>query len=215
MFYRVFLTALLAGAIAGVCLFAAHLTTTTPLILQAEVYEAPASTESQSVLLAPEFDLERSAYSLIADLVTSMGFAFLLVGAIALSGKKMDWQRGLIWGLCGYASFALAPAFGLSPELPGMISTELQARQVWWVATAAATAGGLALVLLTGESVVRWFGPVLIVLPHVIGVPEHEVFSGDVPAALASEFAVATLIVSGLYWLLLGGLAGYFYRKFE
>jgi len=219
MFHRIFLTALVAGAIAGVCLFVAHLTITTPLILQAEVYENAAPDQTPGSAPASEDmtagNVQRSLYSLMADLVTSMGFAFLLVGAIALSGQNVDWRRGLVWGLCGYASFSLAPTFGLAPELPGMLSTALQERQVWWAATVAATAGGLALIFLVERPAIKWIGPVLIVLPHLIGVPEHEIYSGDVPAALAAEFAVATLVIGGLYWVLLGGLAGYFYDRFE
>lgn len=219
MFHRIFLTALVAGAIAGVCLFVAHLTITTPLILQAEVYEnaAPNQTHGSATASqeAPADNVQRSLYSLMADLVTSMGFAFLLVGAIALSGRDVDWRRGLVWGLCGYASFSLAPTFGLAPEVPGMLSSALQERQVWWAATVVATASGLALMFLAERSAVKWIGPILIVLPHLIGVPEHETYSGDVPAALAAEFAVATLVIGGLFWLLLGALAGYFYDRFE
>ncbi len=218
MFYRVFWTALLAGAIAGVCLFAAHLAITTPLILQAEVFEGPTPIVAQNVVPALDVlfgDLERNALSLVADLITSMAFSFLLVGAIALSGRDIDWQQGLVWGLCGYASFALAPAFGMAPELPGMYSTNLEARQVWWAATALATAMGLAFVILSERHAWKWAGPILIVLPHLFGTPEHETFSGDVPAALASEFAIATLVVGGLYWIFLGSLAGYFFQRFD
>jgi len=225
MLHRIFLTALLAGALAGVCLFVAHMMTTTPLILKAEVYEFGASSHqstdgaqnnaSNANDHAPGGGLVRSAYSLLADLLTSMGFAFLLVGAMALGGQRVDMKRGLIWGLCGFASLTVAPAFGLAPELPGMQSADLQARQLWWLGTAVATAGGLALIFLGRRQIFKYVAPVLIVLPHVIGAPEHGQYSGDVPAALASEFAIATLVVSGLFWLLLGGLAGYFYNRFE
>ncbi len=56
----------------------------------------------------------------------------------------------------------------------------------------------------------------LIVLPHIIGAPLHTGGAGGgVPAELASEFAVATLAVTGLFWVVLGGLTGYFYNRFE
>ena len=36
----------------------------------------------------------------------------------------------------------------------------------------------------------------------------------DVPATLAAQFAVATLVVTALFWALLGGLTGYFQQRF-
>lgn len=233
MLHRIFLTALLAGALAGVSVFVAHMLMTTPLILQAEVYEVTGTTHSHDSALAQESSaahgetspdapawapgggLERSAYTLVADLLMSIGFAFLLVGAIALSGQDVDLRRGLVWGLCGFAALSVGPALGLSPELPGMQSSDLQARQIWWVVTAVMTAGGLALIFLTDPQLLKFVGAFLIVLPHLIGAPEHDVYSGDVPAALVSKFAVTTMVVNGLFWLLLGGLAGYFYQRFE
>jgi len=38
---------------------------------------------------------------------------------------------------------------------------------------------------------------------------------GNVPAELAARFAVASLVVSGLFWMVLGGFAGYFYDRFQ
>jgi cobalt transporter subunit CbtA len=219
------LTALGAGALAGVLVFAAHMMATSPLILAAEVYETTPAPGHGSTAAASDVTAnaeaalegwERGAYTLLADILTSIGFAFVLVGAIALSGREVDWRRGLIWGLCGFAAVSVAPALGLAPELPGMQAADLQNRQVWWLGTAATTAGGLALIFLGERPVLKVLGAVLIVLPHVIGAPAgHELRSGAVPAELAAEFAVATLVVSGLFWLLLGGLTGHFYRRFE
>ena len=217
------MTALGAGALAGVLVFAAHMMTTSPLILAAEVYEtAPhshgstaAAGDVASNAEAARAGWQRGAYTLLADILTSIGFAFVLVGAIALSGREIDWRRGLIWGLCGFAAASVAPALGLATELPGMQAAELQNRQVWWLGTAAATAGGLALIFLAERRALKIVGAVLIVLPHLIGAPDHELRPGGVPAELAAEFTVATLVVSGLFWLLLGGLTGHFYRRFE
>ena len=214
-----------AGALAGVLVFAAHMTTTLPLILQAEVYENAASAhaddsmaargEAASDAAASTDGWERGAYTLLTDMLTSIGFAFLLVGAIALSGRHIHWRRGLIWGLCGFAAFSLSPALGLAPELPGMLAADLQDRQVWWVGTAVATAGGLALMFLAERRALKIVGAVLIVLPHAIGAPAHELRPDGVPAELASTFAVATVAIGGLFWLLLGGLTGHLYRRFE
>ncbi len=55
----------------------------------------------------------------------------------------------------------------------------------------------------------------LFVLPHSVGAPLPPLQSGDLPAELGAQFAAASVIISGLFWLVLGGLAGYFYRRFE
>ena len=36
-----------------------------------------------------------------------------------------------------------------------------------------------------------------------------------VPAELAAEFAIASLAVAAAFWLLLGGVSGWLYRRFE
>lgn len=234
MFSRVLMTALAAGVVAGVFLFAAHMVKTTPLILHAEVYEnaAPAETahattpatedtapaaeaKAEPEEWGPDDGFERSAYTLLADLLAAIGFAFLLVGAITMSGRDIGWRSGLVWGLCGYAAFFVNPSFGLAPELPGMQAAELQARQIWWIGTAIATAGGLALIFFGQKRALTAIGALLIVLPHLIGAPAHEIRPGGVPAELAAEFAIATSVITGLFWLLLGGMTGYFYKKFE
>ncbi len=234
MFGRIILTALAAGVIAGVFVWGAHMIKTTPLILAAEVYENSATspgdmaggavehpkTETQAPeaeeAWAPGDGTERSLYTLLADVITSIGFAFLLVGAISLSGRAIDWRRGILWGLCGFAAVYLSPSLGLAPELPGMQAAELSARQAWWLGTVAATAIGLALVALQPRTALKGLGLGLIMLPHIIGAPHHPAAAGGgVPAELAAEFAIVTMVVTGLFWMVLGGLTGYFYDRFE
>lgn len=149
MFGRIVLTAVLAGLVAGVFLWGAHMVKTTPLILAAEVYENAATTSAEAPVGGPQSQgFERAANTLLADVLAGVGFAFLLTGAVALAGRPIDWRRGVAWGLGGYAAFFAAPSLGLPPEL-------------------------------------------------------------------ASEFAIATMVVTGLFWMVLGGLTGYFYGRFE
>ena len=228
MMIRIVMSALLAGALAGVVVFAGHMWKTTPLIVHAEVYEgggeAAAASQGEAAAghshgEAKEWGaadgFERNAFTLLSDVITAIGFAFVLIGAMALSGRETGWRRGIIWGLCGYAAFYLSPAFGLSPELPGMAAADLTARQAWWLGTAAAT--GLALALIFFAEGVLWkvAAAVLLVVPHVIGAPHPEIEPGGVPAELAAQSAVATLVVTGLCWMALGGLSGYFFERFE
>lgn len=239
MFGRIVQTALLAGLIAGLFAWGAHMVKTTPLIVAAEVYEnAPAqggAGQSQGAAghphdaakpaaapaapgakaWEPEDGLERNLYTLLTDVIAGIGFAFMLTGAIVLSGREVDTYRGAVWGLAGFAALYVAPSLGLAPELPGMQAAALTARQAWWLLAATGTALGLGLAVFASNRLIKAVGGLLIVLPHLIGAPRHPLEPGQVPAELAAEFAVATLVVTGLFWLVLGGLTGYLYRRFE
>jgi cobalt transporter subunit CbtA len=224
---RILGTALLAGAIAGLFAFAAHVAKTLPLIERAEVYEAQkaqapahgtptdaaATAAAGEAAWSPADGVERLAYTLLADVVGAVGFAFLLVGAIVISGRRVAWREGMAWGLAGFAAFSAAPALGLAPEVPGMEAAPLHLRQAWWLATAAATALGLAVVCFAKPPLAKAAGVLLIALPHVVGAPVHVAEPGPVPAELAAQFATASLVISGLFWVLLGGLAGYIYPR--
>ena len=229
MLRRILFTALIAGTVAG--LFAAgiqHLKLI-PLIAAAEVYEAAgthadhqhgAAPNQQGA--APEWEpapgVERVGYTVVADVLAGIGFALLLAGAVALArlrGYAIDARSGLLWGAAGFAVFALAPAIGLPPELPGMSAAELAARQQWWLLTAAATAAGLGLVIFTRQVPLRVLGAVLLVLPHLIGAPAAPHAATGVPAELAAEFATASLAIAAAFWLLLGSVSGWLYRRFE
>lgn len=237
MLRRILLTALIAGSVAG--LFAAGLQhlKLIPLIAAAEVYETagananhqPAEHQHGEAQHAahqrdapaewePAPGIERSGYTILADLLAGIGFALLLSGAVALArlrGYAIDARRGLIWGTAGFAVFALAPAIGLPPELPGMSAAALGARQHWWLMTAVATAAGLGMLIFTRPIALRLAGAVLIVLPHLIGAPAAPHGGTGVPAELAAEFATASLATAAAFWLLLGGVSGWLYRRLE
>ena len=175
MFRRIFAAALGAGIGVGVLIAALQHVALVPMILEAEKYEkgtvAPhhehgaISTQSgmavASLLVteAKAHDHEadapmvaedspwRPVFTWMATTLTSVGFALLLVGAYAVSGRAVDAREGLLWGIAGFAAFALAPAFGLPPELPGSVAADLVARQAWWIGTAVATAAAIGLML--------------------------------------------------------------------
>ncbi|MBT6093600.1 MAG: hypothetical protein HOH04_01880 [Rhodospirillaceae bacterium] len=214
---RIVMTALLAGALAGLAVFVLHMWQTTPLILHAEVFEsgeaaAPnaATQEHQQAV-----DFTRHAYSLLADVITAIGFSFLLVGAMAISGRHIDWQNGIVWGLCGFAALFIAPALGSPPELPGMVAAELGERQAWWLGTAMFASVALALIFFAPGALSKALAALLLIAPHAYGAPHPVMEAGNVPAELAAQFAVTSLVVNGLFWMVLGGLAGYFYDRFE
>lgn len=205
--------ALAGGLAAGLLLAALQAVWVTPLIHEAETYErnGPAARRTGPAAAAPDEAaaplaerLRRGALTVAADAVTGVGFALLLVAGMTLHGAPYTAQRGLLWGAGGYAAFVLAPALGLPPELPGAASAELAVRQMWWVGTVAATAGGLAVLALVPHWT-RWVGIVLLVGPHVVGAPQVPTGLPELlPSSLAAHFVAATLVTNAVFWAVLG-----------
>lgn len=195
---RFLLAALLAGLVAGLAVTVLQSLRQFPLILEAERHEQAGSAAAAQEG-APA--LPRLASSLLANLLAGIGYALLLLAGYGLMGEASP--RGLFWGLGGYGAFVLAPALGLPPELPGAIVPDLALRQAWWIGTAAATAAGLLAIAFARRRVWKLAGTGLLVLPHLWRLPWPE-GSGSAPPELAAEFAVATLAVNLVFWVLLG-----------
>ena len=229
---KIFLTAIVAGLIAGLFVFAVQTFKLTPLILQAETYEEADSAKHEQAEAAmaaamPEMDhshhhdedawepangFERNAWRLVADLGVGVGFAFLLVGAFSLRKEPMSLQRGVLWGLAGFAVFSLAPGFGLPPELPATMAADLDSRQIWWVGTALATAIGLYFIVFKPHNAWKALGLILMVAPHVIGAPKPPL-GGVVPTELNAQFAAASLATMAMFWVVLGAVSGWLYNR--
>ena len=189
LFRRIVLAAALAGLIAGLAATLAHAFSTVPLIFQAETYEEAAPAHEHDHGWQPEDGVERTSLTVLADVLTGVGFGLLLVSAYTLRGRDVGWREGLCWGLAGFATFSLAPGLGLPPELPGTAAAPLLDRQLWWLATAAATGGGLALILLRRGPAAVVAGLALLALPHLVGAPVPEAPSSAALAAASSAGA--------------------------
>lgn len=228
---RVLLAGLLAGLLSGVFAAALHQFATVPLILAGETYERaaahavpPAAAASPSAAMedhhtgddawAPEDGIERTAYTLAADLLVGIGFALLLAAGMALHGGDITWRRGLFWGLAGFVACTLAPGLGLPPDIPGTEAGPLLARQLWWVATAGVTAGALALLVFTRGKLTAAAAVALLALPHLYGAPLPDFAAAAAPPALARQFVVTVTVASLLFWAALGAATGYFYGRF-
>src|ERR1043166_536509 len=230
VFRAIVFTAVVAGAVVGVVVTLAQYFGTVPLILKGEVYKKSGETAAKSAPGAghehdgdahdaagwqPQEGFERNAFTAAANVLTAIGFALLMAGIFALRGRPCTWYEGLLWGLSGFIVFTVAPGLGLPPELPGVPAAPLETRQLWWVATAAATAAGLALLFLRKSPWAAVLGLCLIAVPHVIGAPHLEHVHTDVPDALSRQFVAAVTLTSLLFWTLLGSLTGVFYRRFS
>jgi cobalt transporter subunit CbtA len=216
IFRRLVLAALCAGLLSGVIVTLAHQVGTVPLILAAEGYEAPPAHEGHDHAVAvwePRDGVERLLYTALADGLTGVGFALLLVSAYAVSGGAVGAGRGLLWGVAGFVTFTLAPSLGLPFQLPGAAETPVLDRQVWWLGTAVLTATGLA--LLGFRRRLPWIlvAVALIALPHLIGAPRPEEPGGSAPHELTRGFVVVATATSLLFWLTLGASTGLLYRR--
>lgn len=231
-FKRIVSAAALAGALAGLLLTLVQQAQVSPLILKAEVYEdadaAAVAAASQSThgrssaehehneheALQPANGVERTLFTALVNISLAVGFGLLLGAAICLRGEVSGWRAGLLWGLAGYVVFFVAPSLGLPPEVPGTAAAPLGERKLWWLITVVMTASGLLLLIFARTWQVKILGAVLLVVPHLIGAPQPQVHISAAPVELAHAFIYATAIANAVFWLTLGSLMGFFYKKF-
>jgi predicted cobalt transporter CbtA len=85
----------------------------------------------------------------------------------------------------------------------------VEARQLWWLGTVAATAVGLYLPI----SVRLWYGALLgklrLVLPHLIGAPAPPIEDGPVPADIVRAYVAAAQATNLMFWIVLGAATGF------
>ncbi|CAH2408687.1 CbtA family protein [Mesorhizobium escarrei] len=235
LFRNVVFIAAIAGLVAGVVLACMQAFATVPLILKAEVYEqaggghthdhhavAPAAPGSNAMSSAepaeaavpedegwaPADGFERFAFNVVANVVTGIGFALILVAASEFAGGIGNWRQGVFWGFAGFAVFTLAPNLGLPPELPAMPAADLTQRQIWWTATVVATAAGLGLLAFRKSLPLALLAVALIVAPHIVGAPQPDRFESPIPEGLHHQFVVAVTLTNLVFWLVLGAVVG-------
>lgn len=214
MFYRIFVTALVAGVGAGLLAAVLQLIYTTPLILQAEVFESGIADAASAIGNAASLahDWGRHGLTVLASVLTAIGMGLMLTAAMALRGRPVDARTGALWGIAGFAALVLAPTLGLSPELPGAGAAPLADRQLWWLATVVASTVGLGVLVFVPNRALKIAAMALILAPHIIGAPQPDAFMSTAPAELAGHFAGVSLVLNAVLWITLGLLAGAVYR---
>lgn len=224
VFKRVVAAAATAGILAGLLLTAVQQIRVVPTLLQAGVYEEAAAAALQSghsersrghdqEAQQPANGMERTILSAVSNVILALGFALLLGAAMSLSGATPGWRSGLLWGLAGFAVFFVAPSLGLPPEVPGTETAGLSDRQIWWLMTVFVTAAGLAFLVFARTWAIRMLGVVLLAVPHLIGAPQAQIHGSTAPVELVDSFLYATVLANFVFWLSLGGLLGFFYKK--
>ena len=149
LFRQIVFYALFAGVLSGLALTVVQRWQVVPIILSAEEFEnqsaqmvpAMASPDDHTHSAdewAPDDGLERTLFTMLANMLTAIGFALVLMSAMVASrsipgneNTRFGWQRGLLWGIAGYAVFWLAPAIGMPPEIPLQTAAPLQGLADW------------------------------------------------------------------------------------
>ena len=225
MFKRIAQTAGFTGLLAALLLTLLQSFWVAPLIQEAETYEkAPAAhqhEQAEGAMAAhvhndeawePEDGWQRVLSTTGGNLVVAVGFALMLAALYTLRMPTAT-RQGALWGLAGFAVFVLAPTLGLPPELPGTAAADLTQRQIWWASTAASTAVGLALIVFARHGLLKVLGAVILVIPHIVGAPQPEVHSALAPQALESQFKVASLLTNAAFWIAMGLISAWLFRR--
>ena len=219
MFTRIVTSALFAGAAAGLAAGMLQWQFVQPVLLHSELYEQGLLTHFGGALNSTEVALDRlqpmrDALSIIFTMLLNTGYALILIALMSLrqqSGDELTPHKGIIWGIAGYVAVHLAPALSLPPEVPGVAAADVELRQIWWVCTVAATSLGLWLIAFSRKTTRIIPAIILILLPHLIGAPEADVFTGPAPTEIGALFASRALGIGLASWALLGYFSARFF----
>lgn len=217
-------SAVFAGLVAGLIAAALQFMFVIPALLEGELFEtgarvhfgADGSPESDRGAPSLGGDFARHLLTVGFNIVTYIGFGFLLLAAMAFAELRglttITPKQGLIWGLAGFIAIQLAPAIGLPPELPGTPAAEIGPRQMWWLGTLVATSLGLWIIAF-GRGIIALSGVILLIGPHLIGAPHLDAFWGVAPPELSAEFVTLSLGTAAAGWTSLGFLCAWFWTR--
>jgi cobalt transporter subunit CbtA len=229
IFSRIIYSAILVGVVASVLLTSLQVASLNPIIFAAESYQLDAaestagssdghsahSHEQDDAAWVPAHGLGRTAYTLLANILASIGFAAMVLALMCqfcLARKgNISWSQGSLWGLAGFTALFLAPAIGLPPEIPGMVAAAVEHRQIWWVLCALSVAIGLGIFAFAPIRV-KATGLLFLVIPYIVGAPQVDapMFMHPDPSVvqtlvdLHQQFVFISAISNLVFWLVLG-----------
>lgn len=238
IFRRIILSAIFVGLIAGSVLSVIQALSVSPIIFAAEVYEIAepvASSHSHghesegghhhdADAWSPEDGNERTSFSIMANILASIGFASILIALMAqlqLQGvTKLNVLKGALWGVAGYIAFFVVPGIGLPPEIPGVEVAALENRQSWWLLAVVSSIIGLAVMAFTPIKY-KVLGLVAIALPFIIKAPHIDgpEFSHPDPAAVMAltelhhQFIIASGVANLVFWIVMGLVSAFALNK--
>ncbi|SMO75759.1 CbtA family protein [Paracoccus laeviglucosivorans] len=217
MFSRILTSGLIAGAATGLIAALLQLWFVQPVLLHAELYESGQLIHNGAQAVSAHqptgpFEWTRNLLSVLFSMMVYAGYGLMLTALMSLRGTVTP-RQGLLWGVAGFVTMQLAPAFGLAPEVPGVAAADVTQRALWWLGTALAT--GIAIWLIAfGRGWLAWGAAVVLILaPHVIGAPQPDAYAGTVPPELSAEFAGRALGVGLMAWVLLGLISAWVLQR--
>jgi len=236
IFTRIIYSAILVGLVAGVLLSSLQIASLDPIIFAAEAYqpdagETPAGDGGDGHpghdhvhdedAWAPADGMERTAYTFLANILVSTGFAAMMLALMnqfwLVRKRTISWSQGSLWGLAGFTVIFLAPAIGLPPEIPGMVAAPIEHRQIWWLLSALSVAIGLGIFAFSAVRI-KAFGLLFLAAPYVVGAPHVDAPMFLHPEAealvyLHQQFVVISGITNLVFWLVLGLACRYAFNR--
>lgn len=224
MSQKLLTSAVFAGLAAGLIAALLQFAFVIPTLLEGEMFETGVRVHfgpdgsPQSDRGAPPLagDLSRHVMTVGFNIVTYVGFAFLMLAAMAFAEMRgltrITARQGIVWGLSGFLAIQLAPAIGLPPVLPGTIGPEVAVRQAWWLGTIAASCVGIWIIAFS-RGPLALAGVVLLAVPHVVGAPLLDTYWGVAPPELAAQFVTYSLGAAAAAWAALGFFSAWFWTR--
>ena len=218
LFRRIVFASLFVGFVAGVLLSFSQVSLVNPIIFAAESHEVAhdhSAHDHSAEAWAPEEGGERTFYTVLANVLAGIGFSAVLLALMSqlsiFGVAKLNIQKGLLWGLGGFAAVFVFPAIGLPPEIPGVNAAPVEHRQIWWALTVLCITASL-LLFAYGRVKYKVAAVFLAVCPYAFYIPHHEgvLFSHPDPAAVATltslhqQFLYASGASNFLFWIALG-----------
>ncbi len=230
-FRQIIFSALLISLLTGLLDSGVQMLNVSGIIYQAESYEVaeiaaePNHTPADEAW-GPEDGAERILYTFFANVLSAVGFAAILLALMnqvqSQGMAKLSSGKGILWGVAGFIALFVAPALGLSPEIPGTQAAAVESRQIWWLLTVLSTIAGLA-VLAFAPLQYKVLGLICLVTPHLIGAPHisgpefihPDLLAVETLTQLHQQFITATSISNFIFWLVLGISCGYVVKRFD
>lgn len=200
----------------------------TPIIVGSEVYEVAetGSAHHHGTVInaeeawAPEDGVERHGWNFASNFLLVFAYTLILMSFMSFRDSVTP-LKGVVWGFAAYLIIFVIPAFGLSPEIPGMEAAQLEGRQAWWFLTVILSAVAFWLIAFENKQY-KLVGILLLILPHLLGAPQPEIhgFANTEPKAVEAltglwhSFLLQTYLANAILWIIIGALSGLMTQKF-
>ena len=84
---------------------------------------------------------------------------------------------------------------------------------MWWLVTVELSGAGIAIMVFKHLFFLKALATVLLVLPHLWGAPPLMTGETQVPANLAVAFSVSSIVLSAVFWIVIGYLSGLVFAR--